>query len=53
MVSSVLPPDPISRISCVEYGAQGQHVGIRARFSGKRAEVGRDIALQYRVNCAL
>jgi hypothetical protein len=25
-------------------GLQGRHVGIRARFSGKRAEVGRDIA---------
>jgi hypothetical protein len=33
--------------------AQGRHVGIRARFSGKRAKVGRDIAPQYRVNCAL
>jgi hypothetical protein len=33
--------------------AQGRHVGIRARFSGKRAEVGRDSAPEYPVNCAL
>jgi hypothetical protein len=36
-----------------EEAVQGRHVGICARFSGKHAEVGRDIAPQYRVNCAL
>jgi hypothetical protein len=32
--------------------AQGRHVGICARFSGKRAEVGRDIGPQPSELCA-